>query len=139
MGLIIKARTKQGSINTCLLPFKYASDSTPCGWGQAHLHGLATSIHETSWLNVALRLCFPLNHKKGLTTLVSPFVFMVGTTGFEPATSASRTQRSTRLSHVPTFNQKVLLPEVPGVVQQKKVWRIGQQAAGSQQNCGLRI
>ena len=27
---------------------------------------------------------------------------MVGTTGFEPATSASRTQRSTKLSHVPT-------------------------------------
>lgn len=27
---------------------------------------------------------------------------MVGTTGFEPATSASRTQRSPRLSHVPT-------------------------------------
>jgi hypothetical protein len=27
---------------------------------------------------------------------------LVGTTGFEPATSASRTQRSTRLSHVPT-------------------------------------
>ena len=28
---------------------------------------------------------------------------MVGTTGFEPATSASRTQRSTKLSYVPTF------------------------------------
>ena len=27
---------------------------------------------------------------------------MVGTTGLEPATSASRTQRSTRLSYVPT-------------------------------------
>ena len=30
------------------------------------------------------------------------FGFLVGTTGFEPAASASRTQRSTRLSHVPT-------------------------------------
>ena len=28
--------------------------------------------------------------------------FMVGTTGFEPATPASRTQCSTKLSHVPT-------------------------------------
>jgi hypothetical protein len=27
---------------------------------------------------------------------------VVGMTGFEPATSASRTQRSTKLSHIPT-------------------------------------
>ena len=32
---------------------------------------------------------------------------LVGTTGFEPATSASRTQRSTRLSHVPTLNPHI--------------------------------
>ena len=30
-----------------------------------------------------------------------PYFIGIGTTGFEPATSASRTQRSTRLSHVP--------------------------------------
>ena len=35
------------------------------------------------------------------------FLFMVGTTGFEPATSASRTQRSTRLSHVPSPNPHI--------------------------------
>ena len=33
---------------------------------------------------------------------------MVGTTGFEPATSASRTQRSTKLSHVPTHGELFL-------------------------------
>ncbi len=27
--------------------------------------------------------------------------FLIGATGFEPATSASRTQRSTKLSHAP--------------------------------------
>ncbi len=31
----------------------------------------------------------------------------VGATGFEPATSASRTQRSTKLSHAPLFRQPV--------------------------------
>ena len=40
------------------------------------------------------------------STVMNEWVFldfsMVGTTGFEPATSASRTQRSTKLSHVPT-------------------------------------
>ena len=29
------------------------------------------------------------------------FIFMVGMTGFEPATSWSRTRRSTKLSHIP--------------------------------------
>ena len=29
---------------------------------------------------------------------------LVGITGFEPATSASRTQRSTKLSHIPKQN-----------------------------------
>ena len=33
--------------------------------------------------------------------------FLVGATGFEPATSASRTQRSTKLSHAPFLNDKV--------------------------------
>ena len=33
---------------------------------------------------------------------------MVGTTGFEPATSASRTQRSTKLSYVPTHGELFL-------------------------------
>ncbi len=33
---------------------------------------------------------------------ISPFLIVVGTTGFEPATPASRTLCSTRLSHVPT-------------------------------------
>ena len=28
-------------------------------------------------------------------------LFLIGATGFEPATSASRTQRSTKLSHAP--------------------------------------
>lgn len=30
-----------------------------------------------------------------------PLIFMVGMRGFEPPVSASRTQRSTRLSHIP--------------------------------------
>ena len=30
--------------------------------------------------------------------------FLIGVTGFEPATSASRTQRSTKLSHTPLLN-----------------------------------
>jgi hypothetical protein len=34
---------------------------------------------------------------------------MVGTTGFEPATPASRTRCSTRLSHVPTPCEYILL------------------------------
>ena len=32
---------------------------------------------------------------------------IVGATGFEPATSASRTQRSTKLGHAPFLNDKV--------------------------------
>jgi hypothetical protein len=37
----------------------------------------------------------------------NPWRSLVGTTGFEPATSASRTQRSTRLSHVPSPNPHI--------------------------------
>lgn len=33
---------------------------------------------------------------------------MVGTGGFEPLTSATRTQRSTRLNYVPLFNEHIL-------------------------------
>ena len=36
------------------------------------------------------------------------FVNMVGMTGFEPATSASRTQRSTKLSHIPLEKPSLL-------------------------------
>ena len=32
---------------------------------------------------------------------------MVGTGGFEPLTSATRTQRSTRLNYVPLFNEQI--------------------------------
>ncbi len=32
---------------------------------------------------------------------------MVGTGGFEPLTSATRTQRSTRLNYVPMFNDNI--------------------------------
>ncbi len=35
---------------------------------------------------------------------------MVGMTGFEPATSSSRTTRSTKLSHIPTL-QTTILPD----------------------------
>ena len=38
---------------------------------------------------------------KKTSTPKSVEVFLVGMTGFEPATSASRTQRSTKLSHIP--------------------------------------
>lgn len=40
--------------------------------------------------------------KKVETHLFQPF--KIGATGFEPATSASRTPRSTKLSHAPLFN-----------------------------------
>ena len=35
--------------------------------------------------------------------------FLVGMTGFEPAASASRTQRSTKLSHIPKLYQYIQL------------------------------
>ena len=38
---------------------------------------------------------------------------MVGMTGFEPATSASRTQRSTKLSHIPLFDSEGLQSDLP--------------------------
>jgi hypothetical protein len=34
------------------------------------------------------------------------FILLIGVTGFEPATSASRRQRSTRLSHTPNTTLK---------------------------------
>ena len=34
-------------------------------------------------------------------TLMGVFLYLVGMTGFEPAAFASRTQRSTKLSHIP--------------------------------------
>ncbi len=39
---------------------------------------------------------------------------VVGATGFEPATSASRTQRSTKLSHAPTGGSRVRSREERG-------------------------
>ena len=45
--------------------------------------------------------------EKSLETLIFQAFLIVGATGFEPATSASRTQRSTKLSHAPFLNDKV--------------------------------
>ena len=39
--------------------------------------------------------------EKSLETLIFQAFLIIGATGFEPATSASRTQRSTKLSHAP--------------------------------------
>ena len=69
----------------------------------------------------------------------NPWKSLVGTTGFEPATSASRTQRSTRLSHVPTTMQMSFLPKASGVVQQKKGWGKAHLPAGSLQQAASRI
>ncbi|CCO24061.1 protein of unknown function [Maridesulfovibrio hydrothermalis AM13 = DSM 14728] len=44
-------------------------------------------------------MCY--NEKKGYDIYRNPLIFMVGMRGFEPPVSASRTQRSTRLSHIP--------------------------------------
>ena len=40
---------------------------------------------------------------KDSLTLCTGILEVVGATGFEPATSASRTQRSTKLSHAPSY------------------------------------
>ena len=45
-------------------------------------------------------------------------VVMVGMTGFEPATSASRTQRSTKLSHIPLLRLAGAI--VPHFLQKKR-------------------
>ena len=45
--------------------------------------------------------------EKSLETLIFQAFLIIGATGFEPATSASRTQRSTKLSHAPFHNDKV--------------------------------
>ena len=45
---------------------------------------------------------------------------MVGTAGFEPATPASRTLCSTRLSHVPTSKEAIYLNVCPAVVNPKQ-------------------
>ena len=55
---------------------------------------LLHAVPELGTMDLPTRLCFPVNQKKGLTPLVSPCVLMVGTTGFEPATSASRREVS---------------------------------------------
>ena len=51
------------------------------------------------WTPNCERKC--LEKEKARSTHSWPAVYMVGTTGFEPATSRSRTERSTKLSHVP--------------------------------------
>ena len=45
--------------------------------------------------------------EKSLETLIFQAFLIIGATGFEPATSASRTQRSTKLSHAPLLNDQV--------------------------------
>ena len=44
----------------------------------------------------------------------NPLDFMVGMTGFEPATPWSRTRCSTRLSHIPTTETGMLATALPG-------------------------
>ena len=44
-----------------------------------------------------------------LSHLSTGILEIVGATGFEPATSASRTQRSTKLSHAPIYNCPIIL------------------------------
>ena len=46
--------------------------------------------------------------KKGYEVkLRNPLLLLVGMAGFEPAVSASRTQRSTKLSHIPSRNRSL--------------------------------
>ena len=56
--------------------------------------------------NPLRRLSAPLapNKKDAIWRLF----YLVGMTGFEPATSASRTQRSTKLSHIPLEKPSLL-------------------------------
>ncbi len=44
-----------------------------------------------------------MENKRGIA-LATPLVCLVGMRGFEPPVSASRTQRSTSLSHIPKKN-----------------------------------
>ena len=45
--------------------------------------------------------------KKKRKKLLFRFFILVGTGGFEPLTSATRTQRSTRLNYVPSDNEYI--------------------------------
>ena len=49
------------------------------------------------------KICGAHNKKRDFTRKPLFLYIKVGATGFEPATSASRTQRSTKLSHAPKF------------------------------------
>ena len=42
---------------------------------------------------------------EGFSSTIEPHPRLVGTTGFEPATSCSQSRRATRLRHVPTSKQ----------------------------------
>jgi hypothetical protein len=55
--------------------------------------------------------------------------FLVGARGFEPPTSRSRTERSTRLSHAPTFPKGIhFAPQIN--LTPKCTWIIGKQVEG---------
>jgi hypothetical protein len=65
---------------------------------------------------------------------------MVGATGFEPATSWSRTKRSTRLSHAPGKTGRAYYLKRPSPQGQKWVrslWRMA-SPAGRRAGCGVR-
>lgn len=54
-----------------------------------------------------------LRHEKGAHGLHrKPLESLVGMTGFEPAVSASRTRRSTSLSHIPLSRERLLAESI---------------------------
>ena len=64
----------------------------------------AACDEEGGAIKVMLQLC--CNEVFWMTLMLyNLLILLVGTTGFEPATPASRTRCSTRLSHVPTFRK----------------------------------
>ena len=46
--------------------------------------------------------CFAIQKRHCQTAMPFDFVILVGMTGFEPATSSSRTMRATKLCYIPT-------------------------------------
>ena len=67
-----------------------------------HLRGGELAPRESPNFLLRVHIKATANKKERYPFQDTPqMVVMVGMTGFEPATSASRTQRSTKLSHIP--------------------------------------
>ena len=97
--------------------FSWSRPKSQHAWKKTHNSGISPQIwvltpHSSGHSAARLRLLPHSTQKGEKLSFLSLLVSLVGVTGFEPATSSSRTKRATKLRHTPRNSHIVGRPSV---------------------------